>query len=172
MTIGGALDPIRGAFRAVTVACVPAAEALDADGWRRVEAIANGALADRPASVRRQVVLFARVLGVLSALRYGRRLERIGPQRLRVLLGALERAPVLLLRRGTWGLRTLAFMGYYSQAEVQASLGYGAVPQGWAGRGGKQGPWPKRGGAAAESFVLTVDDVEPGDPDAAEVLRD
>lgn len=153
--------PIRGALRAVTLACVPASRRLTEEGWARAEVIVGDALAQRPPSVRRQVVTFVRVLGVLGFLRYGRRLERLGPERMRTLLASLESGPLLLLRRGTWGLRTLAFMGYYGQPSVRSELGYAAALRGWESRGARQGPWPERGGAAPpEAGVLTADGVD------------
>lgn len=141
-------DAVRGEFRAVTVACAPRAASFSPQEWERAEAIVNDALAQRPAGVRRQVALFVRVLDVLSLLRFGKRLARLDPARARRLLGSLERSPLLLLRRGTWGLRTLAFMGVYGQAEVRRELGYGAALRGWDARGGPMGPWPDRAGAA------------------------
>ena len=160
MKSAATLDPIRAPFRAVTVACAPAAEGLSAEGWARAETIVNGALADRPPSVRRQLVLFVRVLGVLAVLRFGRPLVRLAPAQTGRLLGALERSPFLLLRRGTWGLRTLAFMGYYGQEEVRMRLGYRATGGGWAHRAIEQSAWPDRKGVApAEAGVLTS---EPG----------
>jgi len=142
------LDAIRSELRAVTIACVPAAVRLDEAAWARAEAIVADALAGRPASVRRQVVLFVRVLSTLSLLRFGRRLAALEPERTRRLLRSLERAPLLLLRRGTWGLRTLAFMGVYAQPEVRRELGYAAALRGWEARGAGPGPWPDRKGAA------------------------
>lgn len=168
MTPASTVSPIRGAFRAVTVACVPAAARLTPEAWARAEAIVDDALAERPAAVRRQILLFVRVLGVLSILRFGRGLEALEPERVRQLLGALERSPLLLLRRGTWGLRTLAFMGYYGQADVRARLGYAAALRGWEARGGLQGPWTDRRGAAPpEAPTLTADGSDvPGGPHA------
>lgn len=157
----------RRALRALTVACVPAASGLDAQGWARAETIVDDALAQRPAGVRRQVLLFLRVLDLLAILRHGRGLAALGPARTRHLLGRLERSPLLLLRRGTWGVRTLCFMGVYTQAEVRRDIGYGAHPRGWEGRGISPGPWPDRGGAAPpEPGVLTAgggDDAPGGD---------
>jgi len=120
------LDAIRGELRAVTVACVPAAAHLDERAWVRAEAIVSDTLAQRPASVRSQLVLFVRVLSLLAFLRFGRGLAALDPERTLKLLSTLERAPVLLLRRGTWGLRTLAFMGVYAQPEVRRRIGYAA----------------------------------------------
>ena len=151
------LAPVRGAFRAVTRAAVPSAATLDEGAWQRAEALVEDALSDRPKRVRRQVTLFLRLLGALSWVRFGRRLEHLTPTQAQTLLAPLERSPLLALRRGIWGVRTLAFMGYYGQAELRKDLGYRAVPGGWEARGSNQGPWPDRAGAAPpESGVLTV----------------
>ena len=154
----GVLAPVRGSFRAIGRAVAPSAAELDEAAWLRGEDIVDEALRDRPAGVRRQLVLFVRVLGVLSWLRYGRPLARLDPSRAQRLLGALERSPLLLLRRGVWGIRTLAFMGYYGQDEARRAIGYAAHPAGWEARGATQGPWPQRAGAAQpEPGVMTAE---------------
>jgi hypothetical protein len=151
------LAPVRGGFRAVTRAAVPAAAALDEAAWTRGEAIVEQALADRPARVRRQVVLFLRILELCAWLRFGQGLGRLSAEQGYRLMAWMERAPLLLLRRGVWGLRTLAFMAYYGQEEVRRGLGYAAVAGGWEARGSGQGPWSARGGAAPpEPGVLVV----------------
>jgi hypothetical protein len=98
--------------------------------------------------VRGQLVLFVRALSLLALLRFGRGLAGLDPARTRRLLSTLERAPLLLLRRGTWGLRTLAFMGVYGQPGIRRELGYAAALRGWEARGATPGPWPERKGAA------------------------
>jgi hypothetical protein len=149
---------VRGAFRALTVACVPAAAGFDEAAWARAEAIVDDALAQRPPAMRRQVALFLRVLGLLAVLRHGRGLGRLDPARTRRLLAWLERSPLLLLRRGTWGVRTLCFMGVYAQPQVRRDIGYAAALRGWEERGTTPGPWPERLGAAPpERGVLTAD---------------
>jgi hypothetical protein len=139
---------VREAFRAVTRAAVPGAGELDEAAWVRGEALVEGALADRPPRVRRQVALFLRILGALSWLRFGRSLTRLDASGAQGLLASVERSPLLLLRRGMWGVRTLAFMGVYGQTQVRRSLGYAAAAGGWGARAGTQGPWPERAGAA------------------------
>src|SRR2546422_3095313 len=47
------------------------------------------------------------------------------------LFRSIERAPLLLMRRGLWGLRTLAFMGYYGRPAAAREIGYRADPRGW-----------------------------------------
>lgn len=150
---------LRRALRSLTVACVPSAERLDAAGWMRAEGTVDDALAQRPAGVRRQVLLFVRVLGLLARLRWGRGLAALDPARTRRLLQALERSPFLLLRRGVWGVRTLCFMGVYTLPGVRRNMGYAARLRGWDERGGGPGPWPERKGAAPpEAGVLTAGD--------------
>jgi len=138
------LAPVRPLFRAITRAAVPASEVFDATRWSRAEEIVDAAMADRPPGVRRQVVLFIRVVDTLARVRFGRGLGSLPAARVRTLMRSLERAPIGLLRRGLWGVRTLAFMGCYAQDAVRKELGYRAEGAGWSARGSDAGPWPDR----------------------------
>jgi hypothetical protein len=128
------LAPVRPVFRALAATFVPESTALDERGWAEGEAIVERFLAGRPAAVRRQLVLLIRLLDLLPVLRYGRRFTRLDGARRRRVLETLQDAPLLLLRRGVWGVRTLAFMGYYTRPEAQAAIGYRADPRGWEAR--------------------------------------
>lgn len=128
------LAPVRAPFRALATTIVPEAAALDPAGWEALERIVEDALAARPAAMRRQLRLLIRVLSFLPLLRYGRRFERLEPARALRVLAAVQDAPVLLLRRGVWGLRTLVFMGYYARPGAAALIGYRADPRGWEAR--------------------------------------
>jgi hypothetical protein len=129
------LAPVRAPFRALAEGLLPETRDLDPPGWQRAEEIIEGALADRPASVRRQIRLFIRVASLLPIARYGRPLASLSLERRTRFLQGLQNAPVLMLRRGVWGLRTLVFMGYYAQEPVREAIGYRARPEGWAARG-------------------------------------
>ena len=128
------LAPIRGAFRALSTTFVPESSSLDERGWGEAEAIVETFLASRPEVVRRQVVLLIRLLDVLPVLRWGRRFRTLDAARRTRFLAALQDAPLLLARRGIWGLRTIAFMGYYGRAEAAAAIGYRADRRGWGAR--------------------------------------
>ena len=128
------LISVRPVFRAITETVVPEAAILDAEGWSALEEIVEQALALRPAKIRRQLVVLIRAIEWLPLLRYGRRFSRLNPERRARVLTALQEAPLLLLRRGIWGLRTLALMGYYAQPQAAASIGYRAGPRGWEAR--------------------------------------
>lgn len=125
------LAPIGPAFRAIAATVVPELATASPAVWTGVEEIVEGALASRPAPIARQLVVFIRLVGVASRVRFGRSLPSLDAARRLRLLRSFERSPLLLLRRGIWGLRTLVFMGYYTQPAVIASLGYRAVPAGW-----------------------------------------
>ncbi len=93
----------------------------------------------RPEAMVRQLLLFIRLANWLALIPYGRPFTRLGPAARRAHLSRLENAPLLLIRRGFWGLRTLVFMGYYGQDRVRKELGYRASAAGWSGRSGRDG---------------------------------
>lgn len=126
--------PVRDSFRALARTIVPEATALDDAEWTEVERIIEQGLASRPASVRRQLRVLVRALDLIPLLRYGRTFRALdGDRRTRFLLGVQD-APLLLLRRGFWGLRTLVFMGYYGRPAAAAAIGYRADRRGWEAR--------------------------------------
>lgn len=128
------LAPVRAEFRALTEAFVPEAAACSPEQWTRADAIVAHALGRRPPAMQRQVVLFIRILNLLARLRWGRGLSRLDRARRTALLERIGAAPVLLLRRGVWGLRTLAMMGYYTRQDTLDALGYRATAAGWEAR--------------------------------------
>jgi hypothetical protein len=128
---GLAAGRARAAFRAVATTVVPEAARLGPGEWEDVEAIIDRALAGRPPRLRRQLAVFLTLLEWAPLLRYGRRLSRLHPARRLAFLERLETAPLLLVRRGFWGLRTLILMGYYGRPAAAAAIGYRADPRGW-----------------------------------------
>jgi hypothetical protein len=79
-------------------------------------------------------VVLLQLLEWLPVLRYGRRLSSLDVARRTRVLELFQTAPVLLLRRGVWGVRTLALMGYYGRPAGAAAIGYRADPRGWESR--------------------------------------
>lgn len=126
--------PVRSIFRAVARTVVPETADLDEPGWLDLERIAEEALASRPAKVRRQFGLLIRAIDTLPMLATGRRFSALDEDRRTRFLMTLQNSPVLLLRRGVWGLRTLVFMGYYVRPEAAALIGYRADARGWEAR--------------------------------------
>ncbi len=115
-------------------AFLPEAAAFTEHDWQAMGGLVAGTLAGKPPRLLRQLGLFVRIIEILAVLRYRRGLETISDDQLRTLLESLERSPLLLIRRGVWGLRTLVFMGYYTRPEAAVAIGYRATAAGWAGR--------------------------------------
>jgi len=125
------LQSLQGPLRAIGRVVLPSPDALDEEGWREAVDIMERALASRPKSVRMQIRLFLRLVNLLPVLSTGRTLVKLPPSRRTSFLERLQRTPLMSLRRGLWGIRTLVFMGYYNQEEVRRDIGYGADPGGW-----------------------------------------
>ncbi len=125
---------MRRAFRAVATAVVPEAASLGPADWDELEAIVARAVASRPPPLGRQLVALLLLLEWLPVLRYGRRLSSLDAGRRTRVLEYLQTVPVLVLRRGVWGVRTLVLMGYYGRAAGAAAIGYRADPRGWDSR--------------------------------------
>ena len=128
------LAPVRTTFRAIAVTVVPDASALDEAGWAALEALVEKTLEPRPAAMKRQLLAFVRAIEHLPRLRWGSGFTALSPERRTRFLTSLEHAPLLLLRRGFWGLRTLVFLGYYARPEAAAAIGYRADARGWEAR--------------------------------------
>ncbi len=126
------LAAARPVFRAVAETVAPRARSFDSEAWSRGEALAGRLVAVRPPAVRRQLLL--RILDLLPVLRWGRRFRGLSPERRLAVLQRLERAPLLAVRRGVWGVRTLAWVAVYGQAPVQEAVGYRPSPDGWRAR--------------------------------------
>ena len=119
------------AFRALAAGFVPeTAHATDAQ-WVVLEGTIGRTLTARPVALQRQIALFVRVLDVAARLRFGRGLGALDATRRTALLEWFAGSPLLLFRRGIWGLRTLVMMGWYTQPGVIAALGYRADARGW-----------------------------------------
>lgn len=128
------LSPIRPAFRAIAQTLVPESKALTETQWASLEATIEAQLAARPERLRRQLSLLIRAIDALPLLLTACRFQSMDAERRYRFLDRLQHAPLLLLRRGIWGLRTLVFMGYYTLPEVVTDIGYRADPRGWEAR--------------------------------------
>ncbi len=131
---GSLLTPVEPLFRALARTVVPEAERLDEKGWGDLTGLVEEALADRPPGMRRQLLMLIRLLGVLPLFRYGRSFRGLDAKRRLRFLESIQECPLLLLRRGFWGLRTLVMLGYYGRPQAGLEIGYRADPRGWEAR--------------------------------------
>ncbi len=129
------LAPVGPTFLALAETFVPEMVELEDSGRERVLEVVESGLRARPPSVSRQLRVFVRLLDGLARLRYGRGLSTLSRERRTRLLETMEDSPVRLLRQGIWGLRTLAFMGYYTREDIYRAIGYRPEAGGWESRG-------------------------------------
>lgn len=125
------LSPVRPIFRAVVSTVVPEANKLDKQGWQEVETLVETALRDRPPAMQRQLRLFLRAIEWLPVFRYGRSFTSLSAERRMKVLYYLQGHRIELIRCGFWGVRTLAFLGYYGRPETLQAIGYAADARGW-----------------------------------------
>jgi len=127
----GVLSSVRPIVRAVVTTVVPEANQLDEQGWQELEALVESTLRDRPPAMLRQLRSFLLALQWFCLLRYGRRFTSLNADRRTQVLSYLQDHRIELIRCGFWGVRTLAFLGYYGRAEAVRAIGYAADPRGW-----------------------------------------
>jgi hypothetical protein len=111
-------------FMAIARTVTPEVGTLDADGAARMTAIVDQALLDRDPATRKQLGTFLGVIRFAPVLRYGRTFPALDPERRTAVLRWFQDCPVSLIRTGFWGLKALAFMGYYGQPELWPEIGY------------------------------------------------
>jgi hypothetical protein len=128
------LAPHRDTFRAFAVTVVPEMEEFAEAGWAEVERTIEHALARRAPAMRRQLSMLLRTIANLSRVRYGRPFGELDAAQRTAMIDVLQRAPLKLIRRGIWGLRTLVLMGCYTRAEIMTAVGYRAHARGWDAR--------------------------------------
>lgn len=103
---------------------VPELAAASPERWDAFHAIVDLALEERPRGVRRQFAVFLLALALLPLGRFGAPYRRLAAERRRRVLQWLQDRAPGRLRQGFWGLKTLVFMGYYSQGAVAGELAY------------------------------------------------
>jgi hypothetical protein len=81
-------------------------------------------LGRQPTATRRKLALFLFVIDLLSLFSGLRPFRRLSPSRQDRLLRWLFDCPVGLLRKGFWGLNTVARLGVYGQATLHAEIHY------------------------------------------------
>ena len=111
-------------LRAIGDRVAPGLPGLDEAARDRVLAIIGHAIDARPPALRRQLAVFLDLIGWASLLRFGRPFERLDAARQDRVLRWFHDAPLVPLRHGFWGVRTLIFMGYYGRPEIGDEIHY------------------------------------------------
>lgn len=127
------LMPLQARLRPIAETMAPPIAQLGDGAWIEVVARIDARLRGEPAALQRQIRLFVRVLHILPIFFALCTFAGLGPERRLRFLETLQDCPIQKLRVGVWGLRTLVFLGYYTDPAVQAALGYRPRLDGWEG---------------------------------------
>jgi len=127
------LTPLHDKLRPIAETMVPPIADLDQAAFLKVLALIDARLAGEPPALARQLRLFVKVLTFLPIFFALRTFGGLSPARRLAFLEALQDCPIQKLRVGVWGLRTLIYLGYYTDPAVQAALGYRPYLDGWEG---------------------------------------
>jgi hypothetical protein len=111
-------------FLAIAARIVPETAALDEGARERGLLLIEDLLASRPARMRRELAMFLLLVRWLPAWRHGRPLDWLAPADQDMALAWFQNAPVALVRKGFWGVKTLVFLGYYGRPEIGETIGY------------------------------------------------
>lgn len=87
-------------------------------------------IAGRRPGVQAMIGAYLALLRAAAVLRHGGRFERLEPRRQDAFLASLQACPLLPIRVGFWGLRTMIFAAHYGRPGVGAALGYRPVRDG------------------------------------------
>lgn len=125
------LKPLVRTLRPIMETFVPSIKELDQEGLHRVLDRIDEKLLEQPQALRRQLKIFVRALNLLPIPLYGKPFKRLLPEKQTLFLEKIQYSPVKILRVGLWGLRTLVYLGYYGDPEIQGQLGYNPDISGW-----------------------------------------
>ena len=126
------LGPLARQVRPLLATFVPATAKLSPSELAPVLARVDARLAAEPPTLHKQLRLLVRVLWWLPLLTHLRTMGGLAPAQRQRFLERLQDGSLAKLRLGIWGLRTLLFVGWYGDPEVQAQLGYRPNVGGWA----------------------------------------
>jgi len=121
----------RRAFRAIVSAVVPEAEHLDTQQWAELERTVALGLAHKPANLVVLLRAFLLLVEYAPRLRYGSAFSSLPAPKRNAFCAALEKSRLQVIRKGFWGIRTIALMGYYARPAAAMEIGYRAHTRGW-----------------------------------------
>lgn len=115
-------------FEALQRVLVPRAAAFDAVARDASAALVSSVVDRMPVANQRKLAVFLLIIDVLSLFRGLRPFRHLPVGQQQALLTWLFDCPVGLLRKGFWGLNTLAKLGVYGQTTLYPEIGYRPRP--------------------------------------------
>ena len=118
-------------FEAIQHCIAPRSLRFTPEQRRESIRLVNRLLAEKPPDVHKKLSLFIKVIDLLSILRGLRPFAKLSEKKQTKVLNFFFDSPVPLLRKGFWGLSTLAKLGTYGQNSLYKEIGYQKRPLDW-----------------------------------------
>lgn len=118
-------------FEAIQRALVPRSSHLEPQVRLEGRRVVDAMIARQNPQMQRKLALFLVIIDLLAWLRFQNGFADIGSENQRKLMLWLFDNPLGLLRKGFWGLNTLAKMSVYGLPAVYNDIGYSVRPTEW-----------------------------------------
>jgi len=111
-------------FEALQHVLVPRSEHFSAAEKQRSKNLINKLLSQQTAGSKKKLALFITLIDIVSIFCHARTFKKLPSNSQRAILEVFFDSPISLLRKGFWGLNTLARLGVYGQKELHEDIGY------------------------------------------------
>jgi hypothetical protein len=111
-------------FVVVMESITPLSRTFTADQRAASLFILRNFLGSKKLAIRAGARAFVALLALAAWIRHGRRLRALSDARREALLRSFMDSPIPILRKGFWGISTLAKLACYGQPSTYATLGY------------------------------------------------
>lgn len=111
-------------FEALQNELVPLSKSFTPAELEESRRLINLVLADKPLLIHFKIALFLRLIDFVSLITGGHSFKKLRSGTRRHVLDFFFSNPFPLLRKGFWGINTLAKMGLYGQSSVYPKLNY------------------------------------------------
>lgn len=111
-------------FEALQNSLVPLSKSFDDTQKKKSHELVNLVLADKSKTIHLKIALFLWLIDMSSILLGGHIFRNLSDEKQQRVLSFFFDSPLGLLRKGFWGLSTLAKIGVYGQPSVYPQLDY------------------------------------------------
>jgi len=111
-------------FEAIQNCVVPRSKTFTSQERSRSKKLINQVLQSQDETSKKKLTLFIILIDVAALIFHARLFRHISQTKQTLLLTKFFDSPVPILRKGFWGLNTLARLGVYGQKELHDEIGY------------------------------------------------
>jgi hypothetical protein len=111
-------------FIALQWVLVPRSKHFTDEERQRSDYLVNDLLSQQSIASKKKLSVFLNVIDLISFVCHGKTFQKLQSEHQRRILNIFFNSPISLLRKGFWGLNTLARLGVYGQKELHDEIGY------------------------------------------------